>query len=107
MRCGREQPHELGVKQVTVDRGILLDEPVCRCEIQQLCKRFFQIDVRKFGLRLDILVEMQGFQNAVGRPCAVNRVDQIMLERIGHELLDAVVNHDCLRTYASLKTVIS
>ena len=106
MRCGREQPHELGVKQVTIDCGILLDESVCRCEIQQFCKRLFQIDIRKLGLRLDILVEMQSFQYAVGCPRAVNRVDQIVLERIGHELFDAVVNHGCLRAYASLKTVI-
>ena len=92
--AGSETAHEHGVKQVTVDHGVLGQNAPGVGVVHQLTQHGGQVDVPGHGgLGGGVAVQLEGLQQGVHGPVPLAGLNQAGALGIGHQACNGGVNH--------------
>ena len=89
---GGERPHQLGVEQIPVDDGVLLEHPPGIGVVQQGVQHLGQLLLAAGGgFRQGTAVQLQDLQQGVHRPDLLLRLDQLLVQGVGDQLGNGLI----------------
>ena len=93
-RAGSESAHDLGVKQVAVDDGVLLHHATLVSVVHQLVQHGGQVHLTHFLAGGGVAVQLQHLQQGVQSPQLLTGLDQLFFQSIGQQFFNGVVDHN-------------
>ena len=85
---GGKRPHQLGIQQIPIGDGVLGQHPPLRRVVQQGIQYLRQLPLLCGGERLGhgAAVQLQGLQQNIDPPNRLRRLEQRLIQGIGHQL---------------------